>query len=166
MASTPNPYAVTTLEMSTASLASPEGAVTRRFRWVVAVTLTFLVVGTLAACYEIFTIVYSGPVLFGVGLMLAVLTRSGRQPGFRFLTWSCLAFPIFCLALINVFSWGPGQAQLPISILSSLFSLSMFVFSLVALHRSRIVPPAEDGFFDPISPDSSDPHPMSEPAAD
>ncbi len=138
MADTPNPYAVTTEEMSPHSaVTSGRQGVDRWFQVVVLCVQTSLGLGTLVAAVEIETIIVSGPVLLGIGLVLVFLTRSDRLSEFRFMAWGCVGFPIFCVVLINLMEWGPSQAQTPVSLLCVAFALAMSLKCLLVLVRSR-----------------------------
>ena len=99
--------------------------------WTVQVLAT---VAALAACAaEIESILFTGPALAVIGLMLAIVTRPLRS--WRVLLYS-LSGPFvsaFCAALIAVFDWGPGDAEEPILAILFIYAFlsiptALFVF--------------------------------------
>ena len=80
--------------------------------WTVQVLATVAAVAACAAKIE--SILFTGPSLAVIGLILAIVTRPLRS--WRVLLYS-LSGPFvaaFCAALIAVFRWGPGDAEDPI----------------------------------------------------
>ncbi|MCG8653081.1 MAG: hypothetical protein MI861_24795 [Pirellulales bacterium] len=141
MTSSPNPYAVTTSEMSPPMREAGGPPTTRGFRALVIAVLSYLIMGTILACVDIETIVVSGPLLFAVGLFLFWITRGDRHPGFRFLPWNFILFPVLCFWLIYAFGLSPPQAQLPIGALIALFTLVIVVCTGIKLGNSRTLMP-------------------------
>lgn len=149
----PNPYAVTTLNLAP-SLPDPSVA-SRRLRISVILLVVYLAISAGVACIEIESIVATGPVLFVCGIVMAVAMRKPTNRRFRFLAWSFLSFPILCFLLINLFSLGPREAQIPISTLCVLFAAAISMAALITLRRhSRGEPvsgPAESSESEPTS---------------
>jgi hypothetical protein len=129
-----NPYAATTLEMSPAPPRFSEPA-PRWLRPLLTLMVLFLAVGTIAAWVHVESILVSGPILFLVGVFLAVWTRRQRNIPIRMVACGALAFPVFCVLLINFYGWGPRDAQRPISVLCLAFSLLMPLLIRRALRR-------------------------------
>lgn len=131
-----NPYAATTLEMSP-SLPRLHGPVPRWLRPLLALMVLFLVGGTLAAWVDVESILVSGPMLFLIGVFLTVSARRRRDMPVRLVAGGSLAFPVFCVLLINLCGWGPSEAQQPISVLCLAFSLLMLLLIGRAMRRLR-----------------------------
>jgi hypothetical protein len=137
-----NPYAVTTSEPFQANARFPIPARSNQAKlcfFLVCLALPLLVVGTATAFYNIFTIVFSGPIMLGFGVAFLVLTRASVLPRFRWFAWICLVFPMGIFLLIFCFSWSPAQAQTPVSFIIALVAGATaisLVGSLVA-HRNE-----------------------------
>ncbi len=99
--------------------------------WTVQVLATVAAVAACAAKIE--SILFTGPALAVIGLMLAIATRPLRS--WRVLLYS-LSGPFvaaFCATLIAVFRWGPGDAQEPILAILFIYAFlsiptALFVF--------------------------------------
>ena len=147
-----NPYAATTLEMSP-DLPRFQRPVPRWLRPLLTLLVLFLAVGTLDAWVDVESILVSGPMLFLVGIFLAISARRRREMPLGLVACGSLAFPLFCVLLINLCGWGPSEAQQPISVLCLAYSPLMLLLIGRALRR---LPPLaagegmDDGF--PLPP--------------
>lgn len=89
----------------------------------VALTIGVLVAG-IAAVFDIYSILLSGPILALTGILVAVQSyRKRRRIGFGFgLTTTTAALVWFLI--ISSLSWGPGDAHLPVSLFLIIFALA------------------------------------------
>ena len=107
---------------------------------ILAVHILGILIATVAAWYEIRTIIVSGMILAPPSLGIAFISFRGCRP----LGFYCgLAVPtaaIICFFLICGFNWGPSDAQTPVELLLALFSLicvPVGIAAVVELCRSR-----------------------------
>ncbi len=128
----PNPYAVTTLEVDQPPIESDPPS--RWVHWCVVLALPLMLIGSAAAVIDIETILASGPVMLGYGLILLFLTRRWQQRQFRWFAWTCCAFPFIVFLIIYTLQWSPSNAQVPISALCCVFTcaVSAGIFVTVA----------------------------------
>ena len=135
-----NPYAVTTEFTSPAAYYQwgyPELFRRRSYLALLGGILATDIVGSAAAVWEVQTILASGPILLSLGVIHLIVTRGGRGPGLAWIGLASVVYPLFCFAVINLFGWGPKEAQQPISWMCVVFTVSVILGVLVTIRRSR-----------------------------
>jgi uncharacterized membrane protein len=120
MSEVPNPYAVTTLDLSLPP--EPLGPDSSTARIMAFAAIPLMLAGAIVATIDIESIVFSGAIMLLYGIILLVATR--RRKARRWFVWACVVFPLFVLLIINLFSLSPDDAQVPVSILCWIFVLA------------------------------------------
>ncbi len=114
-------------------VAVPERFHARRiFLVLVGVKILTIVGGAIAAIVDIESIVFSGPVISLLGLPIAFLAYRVRHWRGVWFGLSGPAITLFCFALINIQNWGPGDAQGPVSVITSLYAAVAVVLGVLA----------------------------------
>ena len=134
MNDSPNPYAVTTLELADTRTFAPSTMFTVT-RWTVVIAQIAMGIAAVVAWIDIESIVFSGPVMLGVGLLVTVL--SWWRKSYRWFGIACLIFPVVVFLIIFLLEWSPDDAQIPIGILCTVFTLGMFGWVVVKDHEYR-----------------------------
>ena len=121
-----NPYAPTVLtgDLGFVSTSLPKRS-TRLTRLLSKFILLGSCVGAAVACYSIFTIVFSGPILFVSGLVLVIATRISKAIA---TSWIGMVSMLFCAAVtiaINAMHWSPTEAQFPIGTACVIFAFAI-----------------------------------------
>ena len=134
-----NPYRAPEVPFEVVRERAPRGA----YFWVrsfILMQMLVAVVGTAAAFVEVKTIVITGPILsiFGVfGTIVCVRKR------YDFGTWISASGPVICLAIfliIQLFNWGPAEAQEPVPLIGAVYMAILCVMGLVALRETNSLP--------------------------
>jgi len=94
----------------------------RVLRICIGLQCTTIVLGVSAAFYDIESIVVTGPVLFLIGIFLALCNRQHEHLTSLAFGLSGPAISIICLALINLLNWSPTDAQHPVSIIAAVYT--------------------------------------------
>ena len=91
----------------------------RHLRICLGLQCTTIVLGVAAAFYDIYSIVVTGAVLSLLGLLTAILSIRPRLISGLVFGLSGPAVSAICFALINLFIWGPDDAQHPVSLIAA-----------------------------------------------
>lgn len=144
--STANPYAATTLEMSPDPWTATASVTIGQRRALMGLGY-LLAIGLAAAWIQIESILFSGPILFLLGVYLSFvafrsnhthLMAADQQSRLRLIALLCLAFPILCLLTIVGFSWGPSQAARPVGWMCVAFALACWALVFRAIRAKPI----------------------------
>lgn len=103
---------------------------TRSLRTSIWVQNLFAICATALGFEDIESIVYTGAIGSIIGMVVYFKAGSIKDTRGRYLGISALVFSIFCLILINVFGWGPSDAQKPISRFLLAYTIILFVVSI------------------------------------
>lgn len=129
----------------------------RALRLCTGLQCTTIVLGVAAAFYDIESIVGTGPVLFFIGIPVAVLSRRlSLTMGLAFGV-SGPAISLLCLMLINVLGWSPGDAQQPVSAIAAAyttFALPLGLYVWTGTGSDSIHSETESGFDDALTADN------------
>ena len=94
------------------------------------------VVGTAAAFVDVETIVITGPILSIFGIFGTIACVRKR---YNFGVWIGASGPAICLAIfliIQLFNWGPTEAQEPVPLIGAVYMAILCVMGLVALRET------------------------------
>jgi hypothetical protein len=120
-------------------LIHPDATAMHARSWLILAQTAGIQVAAIVAAYEIESIVFSGPILSVTGALIALLSfRRGCTFGLLF----GLAAPsvtAFCLFVIAMLEWSPGDAHLPVSTFLFLFGLGCIPACAVTILEARAV---------------------------
>ena len=130
-----NPYRAPEVPFEVVREHAPRGA----YFWVrsfIIMQMLVAVVGTAAAFVDVETIVITGPILsiFGVFGIIACARKR-----YNFGVWIGASGPAICLAIfliIQLFSWGPSEAQEPVPPIGAFYMAILCAMGLVALRET------------------------------
>ncbi|MEZ6061558.1 MAG: hypothetical protein R3C19_14525 [Planctomycetaceae bacterium] len=124
------------------------------FLILVGVMLLTIVGGTIAAHIDIESIIVSGAIVSLLGISIAVLAmRVRRWTGVMF-GLSGPAITLFCFLLINIQEWSPGDAQVPVSRIVTVYAAVAIVLGIAAF----VTPDDHSVFGDQSSADADSAH--------
>ena len=141
-----NPYAVTAVTPDRENRLPSLGIPSRRTNiclFLIYASWPLLVAGAAVAWKDIETIVFSGPIMFCIGLVLTWLTRSKSKAGemslsvFRWFGVACIGYPIFVFLTIFVCQWSPTDAQIPIGTLNAVVVVPILTGLIASLMMYR-----------------------------
>ncbi len=139
----PNPYAVTTFlpGKELHPVQRPRLAVSRRRSTVAQFLAGSMLVGTLpaavAACIKIETIVASGGIFGVLAILLMGLALAPPLLRLQAIAAPTLLFVLTVFVIINVNSWSPAQARIPVSSLCVAFAMAIQFGWFTIVHTSR-----------------------------
>ena len=146
-----NPYRAPEVPLDVVRERAPRGA----YFWVrsfIMMQMLVAVVGTAAAFVDVHTIVVTGPILSIVGIFVTIACVRKR---YGFGTLIGVSGPVISLAIfliIQLFSWGPSEAQEPVPLIGALYMAIFCVMGLVALRETILLKAsAGNGTKDPTS---------------
>ena len=130
-----NPYRAPDVPFEVVRERAPRGA----YFWVrafIMIQMLVAVVGTAAAFVDVHTIVATGPILSMIGSSGAIACVRKRY-GFGAVIG--VSAPIISLAIfliIQLFGWGPAEAQEPVPLIGAVYMAILCVMGLVALRET------------------------------
>jgi hypothetical protein len=130
-----NPYRAPEVPFDVVRESVPRGA----YFWVrsfIVLQMLVAVVGTAAAFVDVETIVITGPILSIFGIFGGIACVRKRY-GFGALIGA--SGPVICLAIfliIQLFSWGPSEAQEPVPLIGAVYMAILCVMGLIALRET------------------------------
>ena len=130
-----NPYRAPEVPFEVVRDSAPRGA----YFWVrlwISLQMLVAVVGTFAAFIDVHTIVATGPILSMIGISGTIACVRKRY-GFGAVTG--VSAPIISLAIfliIQLFSWGPTEAQEPVPLIGAVYLAILCVMGLIALRET------------------------------
>jgi hypothetical protein len=105
--------------------------------WLLVIQFLGMFASAVAALIEIHTIVLSGPILGGIGLLLAALSYRRDLVVCFWFGISVLSVAVLCFTMILGFHWGPREASGPIGALIVVFALGLAPVGLFAIREFR-----------------------------
>ena len=112
---------------------------TRAARGVFAAICVLQIVGiagsVVAAAIDIETILAAGPIFSGMGLIVALRAWASRSVANVVFGLSAAAMSVFLFCLIVSLGWGPGKAQVPVSVILIAYELVIVPIGLFSLFR-------------------------------
>jgi hypothetical protein len=130
-----NPYRAPDVPFDVVRESAPRGA----YFWVrsfIMMQMLIAVMGTAAAFVDVHTIVATGPILSIFGIAGAIACVRKR---YNFGVWIGASGPAICLAIfliIQLFNWGPSEAQEPVPPIGAFYMAILCVMGLVALRET------------------------------
>jgi hypothetical protein len=127
-----NPYRAPEVPFEVVRERAPRGA----YSWVrafIMIQMLVAVVGTFAALRDVHTIMATGPILSIVGIFVTIACVRKR---YNFGVWIGASGPAICLAIfliIQLFNWGPSEAQEPVPLIGAVYLAILCVMGLIAL---------------------------------
>jgi hypothetical protein len=130
-----NPYRAPEVPFEVVRERAPRGA----YFWIrsfIMMQMLVAVVGTAAAFVDVHTIVATGPILSMIGISGAIACV--RRPcGFGTLIGvSGLGISLAIFLIIQLFNWGPSEAQEPVPLIGAVYMAILCVMGLVALRET------------------------------
>lgn len=114
--------------------------------WLLAGQIFGVVAAAIAAAIDVESIIFTGPLLSAVGLLLAGSACRRNRVTALYFALGVPTISVICFVLIYGFRWDPRDAQLPISLLLVVFAIGYTLAVPAVIHDLRRDAPASRKF--------------------